>query len=85
MLVCIDELMAMADRHMRSVIASVPDGSYVGSAVLEDAGHGLGDFTITAHLTVTGDHCHIRIESPPQVPYYINSYEGNSHPASTSA
>ena len=78
-LVCIDELMAMADRHMRSVIASVPNGSYVGSAVLEDAGHGLGDFTITAHLTVTDDHCHIRIESPPQVPYYINSYEGNSH------
>jgi N-methylhydantoinase B len=76
---CIDELMAMADRHMRSVIASVPDGTYVGAAVLEDAGHGLGDFTITAHVTVTGDRCDIRIESPPQVPYYINSYEGNSH------
>ena len=26
-----------------------------------------------------GDGCHIAISSPPQIPYFINSYEGNSH------
>ena len=76
---CIDELMQMADRHMRSLIASVPDGTYVGEAVLEDAGHGFGDITITADVEIKGDACHITIDSPPQVPYFINSYEGNSY------
>jgi len=76
---CIDELMAMADRHMRSLIGGVPDGVYVGEAMLEDAGHGYGDFRITATVTIEGDNADIRIDSPPQIPYFINSYEGNSH------
>jgi N-methylhydantoinase B len=76
---CIDELLAMADRHMRALIVAVPDGTYQGTAILEDAGHGLGDFEITAAVTIAGDGCHIRIDSPPQVPYFINSYEGNSY------
>jgi N-methylhydantoinase B len=76
---CIEELMLMADRHMRSLIKAVPDGNYRGTAVLEDAGHGFGDIEITADLTITGDNCAIRISSPPQLPYFINSYEGNSY------
>lgn len=75
---CIDELMAMADRHMRSLIASVPDGVYEDGAILEDAGHGFGDMEIRARVTIKGDDIHIAIESPPQVPYFINSYAGNS-------
>ncbi len=76
---CIDELLSMADRHMRSLIREVPDGNYSGTAILEDAGHGFDDMEITAHLTITGDACKIDITSPPQVPYFINSYEGNSY------
>ena len=76
---CIAELLDMAEAHMRSLIAKVPDGTYVGTAILEDAGHGFGDFDITATVTITGDSCHIAIASPPQIPYFINSYEGNSH------
>ncbi len=74
----IAELKDMADRHMRSLIASVPDGRYASSATLEDAGHGLGEIEIRATVEITGDRCHVRIESPPQVPYFINSYAGNS-------
>jgi N-methylhydantoinase B len=59
---CIGELLDMADRHMRTLIKSVPDGTY-----------------ITATVTIKGDSCHIKIKSPPQIPYFINSYEGNSH------
>ena len=77
--ICIAELLNMAEAHMRSLIAKVPDGTYTGTAVLEDAGHGFGDFDITATVTITGDSCHIAIQSPPQIPYFINSYEGNSH------
>ncbi|MFT7659972.1 MAG: N-methylhydantoinase B [Gammaproteobacteria bacterium] len=76
---CIEELLSMADRHMRSLISEVPDGKYSGTAILEDAGHGFGDLDITADLTITGDSCHLDITSPPQVPYFINSYEGNSY------
>jgi N-methylhydantoinase B len=76
---CIGELLDMAERHMRSLIREVPDGTYQGTAILEDAGHGFGDFDITATVTITGDSCHIAIQSPPQIPYFINSYEGNSH------
>jgi N-methylhydantoinase B len=76
---CIEVLLDMADKHMRKLIAQVPDGSYSGTAILEDAGHGFGDFEITARVTIKGDTCHIAIASPPQVPYFINSYEGNSY------
>lgn len=76
---CIAELLDMAEAHMRHLIAAVPDGTYSGTAILEDAGHGFGDFEITATVTIDGDNCHIAIASPPQVPYFINSYEGNSH------
>ncbi len=76
---CLDELMDMAERAMRSLIRSVPDGTYEASAVLEDAGHGLGELTIGAKVRISGDNCHIQIQSPPQVPYFINSYAGNSY------
>ena len=76
---CIDELLNMAERQMRTLISSVPDGSYDGLAVLEDAGHGFGDMDITARVTIKKDTCHIEINSPPQIPYFINSYEGNSY------
>ncbi|MEQ6249523.1 hydantoinase B/oxoprolinase family protein [Sulfitobacter sp. HNIBRBA3233] len=76
---CIEELLKMANSHMNSLIAEVPDGTYHGTAVLEDAGHGFGDFDISATVTITGESCHIEIKSPPQIPYFINSYEGNSY------
>ncbi len=76
---CVGELLDMAERHMRSLIKEVPDGTYEGIAILEDAGHGFGDFEIKAKVTIKGDGCHIAITSPPQIPYFINSYEGNSH------
>ena len=42
-------------------------------------GHGLGDFEIKATVMIKDDSCHIAFSSPPQIPYFINSYEGNSH------
>lgn len=74
----IAELKNMADKHMRSLIESIPDGKYQGEAVLEDSGHGLGDLTIRSEITIQGSNVHIKIDSPPQVPYFINSYAGNS-------
>ncbi len=75
---CIDELMAMADRQMRALIGSLPDGVYEDSALVEDAGHGFGDLEIKARVEIRGDTCRIAIDSPPQIPYFINSYAGNT-------
>jgi len=74
----IEELKNMADNHMRTLISSIPDGQYHGEAILEDSGHGLGDLTISADIEITDSNVHIKITSPPQVPYFINSYAGNS-------
>lgn len=74
----IEELKNMADNHMRTLISSIPDGQYHGEAVLEDSGHGLGDLTISADIEITDSNVYIKITSPPQVPYFINSYAGNS-------
>lgn len=76
---CIDELMNMADRQMRTMIREIPDGTYTGLSTIEDAGHGFGDLDITATVTIKDDECRIQIESPEQIPYFINSYEGNSY------
>lgn len=74
----IEELKNMADNHMRTLISSIPDGHYHGEAVLEDSGHGLGDLTISADIEISDSNVHIKVTSPPQVPYFINSYAGNS-------
>jgi len=75
---CVDELMDMADRQMRALIGALPDGIYEDSAIVEDAGHGFGDLEIKARVEIAGERCKIRIDSPPQIPYFINSYAGNS-------
>ena len=61
----IDELMDMADRSMRALIASVQDGRYVSEAVLEDAGHGLGEITLRATVPIDGVDCSLALGSPP--------------------
>ena len=75
---CISRLKDMADAHMRSLVAKVPNGTYVGKQILEDSGHGFGEIEISAEVTVNDDSLHIAIQSPPQIPYFINSYAGNT-------
>lgn len=72
------QLLDLAEAQMRAFIADIPDGRYRGSSVLEDAGHGCGDIEITADVTVEGDRMAVTLSSPPQIPYFINSYAANS-------
>lgn len=75
---CVDELLNLAEQQMRRFIAQIPDGTYSGSAVVEDMGHGYGDIEIRATVAVRGETMHVRLDSPPQIPYFINSYAANS-------
>ena len=72
------QLLDLAEAQMRAFIADIPDGCYRGSSVLEDAGHGCGDIEIAADVTVEGDRMDVTLSSPPQIPYFINSYAANS-------
>ena len=72
------QLLDLAEAQMRAFIADIPDGRYRGSSVLEDAGHGCGDIEIAADVTVEGDCMDVTLSSPPQIPYFINSYAANS-------
>ena len=49
-----------------------------GKSVLEDAGHGYGDIEIAATVEIAGDSMTVSLSSPPQIPYFINSYAANS-------
>lgn len=62
---CIAELLNLAEQQMRRFIAAIPDGTYQGSAILEDAGHGFGDIAITATVVVQNDTMHVTLNSPP--------------------
>lgn len=75
---CCEELLDMAERRMRRLISEIPDGVYQGAASVEDAGHGYGELEIKATVTVKGDTMHVELSSPPQIPYFINSYAANS-------
>jgi N-methylhydantoinase B len=75
---CGAELQDLADREMRTMIARVPDGVTRASVLLEDIGHGFGDMYLHAEATVVGELLNIRLDSPPQIPYYFNSYEANT-------
>jgi N-methylhydantoinase B len=67
-----------ADKQMRKLFEEVPDGTYRGSAVLEDSGFGLGDIELIADVEFRGDTLKISLTSADQIPFYINSYEANT-------
>ena len=75
---CVDALLDLAERQMRSRIAALPDGTFAGSRFVEDLGHGLGDLEIKVTATIGSDVLRIALEAPPQIPFYTNSYRANT-------
>jgi N-methylhydantoinase B len=75
---CVRALLDLGERQMRARIAELPDGSFVGSKLVEDVGHGRGDQRITAAVDVQGDRLRVALSSPPQIPFYTNSYRANT-------
>lgn len=71
-------LLDLAEKQMRSRIGDLPDGTFSGSAFVEDVGHGLGDLEVKVEIEVTRDTMRVRLDSPPQVPFYTNSYRANT-------
>jgi len=73
-----EALLDRAERLMRMEIGAMPDGTYKGSSVIEDDGHGSGELMISATVRIQGESIHVKLEAPPQTNSYINSYASNS-------
>ena len=71
-------VMDRAERLMRAEISSMPNGEYEGSAMVEDNCRGSGDMEIRCKVRIDADEMYIRLDAPPTVNSYINSYPFNS-------
>lgn len=71
-----------AERRVRAILASWPDGIYRGEAVLDDDGHGRRDVTIRATVTKRGSDLEVDLsESDPECEGFVNSSYPNSYSA----
>lgn len=75
---CLVHLLDRAEHLMRAEIAKIPDGVYLGCGVVEDDGRGSGVLEIHSTVSVAGDEMTIKVEAPPAVRSYINSYAPNT-------
>ncbi|HZQ08596.1 MAG TPA: hydantoinase B/oxoprolinase family protein [Anaerolineae bacterium] len=71
-------LLDRAEQMMRDEIRQMPDGEYFGSAIVEDNERGSGDLEIRCTIRIQGDEMFVKIQAPPSVNSYINSYGANS-------
>ncbi len=71
-----------AERRVRAILSSWPDGVYRGEAVLDDDGHGRSDVTIRATVTKRGSDLEVDLsESDPECEGFVNSSYPNSYSA----
>jgi N-methylhydantoinase B len=70
-------ILDIGERNMRAAIAAMPDGTYHGSAPVEDDGRS-GEMTIECTVEIAGDVMRIAISGPPHARSYINSYWANT-------
>lgn len=71
-----------AERRVRAILASWPDGVYRGEAVLDDDGHGRTDVTIRATVTKRGSDLEVDLsDSDPECEGFVNSSYANSYSA----
>ncbi len=75
----VDYALDYAERRVRDVISSWPDGTYVGVTHVDGDGHYTRDIRIEATLTISGDRVTIDFTgSSPQVRGFVNSPLGNT-------
>lgn len=71
-------LLDRAERMARDEIRALPDGTYSGSAPIQDDGHGSSDAVIGCEIEISGDTMAIKVVSPPVCASYRNCYPGST-------
>lgn len=78
----IDAMLDGAERQARAIVADWPDGTYEGTAWLDDDGHGRENIAIRARVTVAGSDVTVDLtESDPQARGFVNSSHANMQSA----
>ena len=78
----IDVALAATERRVREAIGQWRDGTYTGTAYLDDDGRGREDIAIRATVTVAGDALTVDLtESDAQVASFLNSSYANMRSA----
>jgi N-methylhydantoinase B len=78
----IEAVLDGAERQVRAVIASWPDGVYYGEAMIDDDGHRFRDIHIRAKVTKRGSDLEVDLsDSHEEVDGFINSAYANTRSA----
>jgi N-methylhydantoinase B len=82
LLASIEAMLDGAERHARAIIAGWTDGTWEGTSLLDDDGHGATDVRVHAKVTVSGSDVTVDLTgSDPQVRGFINSSHANMQSA----
>lgn len=86
LLAIVDAVLDASERHARAAIAQWRDGTFEGTALLDDDGHGATDIAIRARVTVAGSDVTVDLsDSDDQVKGFVNSSFANSWSAAAMA
>lgn len=78
----VDAILELAHAHAARIVAEWPDGSWSGTALLDDDGHGAHDIAIRATCTKEGGTLTVDLSaSDDQVAGFVNSSQPNMHSA----
>lgn len=78
----IEAVLDGAERRVRAILASWPDGSWYGEAVLDDDGHGRENVTIRARVSKRGSDLEVDLgDSDPECEGFVNSSLANTYSA----
>ncbi|MCU0888482.1 MAG: hydantoinase B/oxoprolinase family protein [Rubritepida sp.] len=78
----VEEILALSHAHAARIVAAWPDGTWSGTAHLDDDGHGARDVAIRAVCTKRGDTLTVDLSaSDDQVAGFVNSSAPNMHSA----
>lgn len=75
---CLAALLDRAESLMRTEIRNMPDGRYIGRAMVEGIPPRSTDMEIQAVVDVSGDRLHVALQAPRQTRTYANSYAANT-------
>jgi N-methylhydantoinase B len=74
----VEAILDTAEAQTRAIIAGWRDGTYWGTAILDDDGHGAEDIRIVAKVTKRGSDLEVDLtESDPQTRGFVNSSHAN--------
>jgi len=78
----VDQILDGSERQARAVIETWADGTYRGTALLDDDGRGNTDIAIRATVTIAGDGITVDLSnSDPEVTSFVNSSFANMRSA----